>query len=1234
MITKIDKNKPGSLNINELKKSDENKRVQAETDQELIKANLDKTMPVVRAGATPVTEKDRTGAPRLPTIDAQGKVVLYDPAQADVAVSQRTIQELDEYGQEVIPVPSPFTSTPATATTPATETGEEVDYLNLGPTGPQSLQETAALANMDVKEGRQPIRIGQLDDIGDRFNEIAPQSNTAKDSPQEFVKGMLSGLEKSNRGETNLFGKMTVQITPEGQNLATYAPEDFLKEQADTVNFALRSSNKLNVASDPRDVNSPIRGMFPAAFLLGIVSEVLASYDDQTSEDSKPSARRFNNAIDRNELGRKVSRAAERFMYPSDEEGVKFGERQSLGYKSRLGEREHDALGQYFLQAFADSDLFPWFETQTIESTTTGLKKVIFQTTRLGDVSLNRVRKGLKQALGLDKHRKPVRTVKTPFKEGSSSISDSNNYLKILTNAMSDSNAGRMVLKTISLLNDVAHTPDPKSVLLLIGALNNARSNNAKVSPILKKFVKQDENYYNKKRREFLDDFLAREKTEQLTVEQLSVYDRELGSIVTETNGGFPRAAEIRAKAVVKNFIDEREEINEDGIRRMYQTIFYDNMAHGASGRYQPQNDELNPTNDKWARAMMKGANPFIFKKTNPKLAIQSAIKKANRRIRTDQRKAAGIEYTQEEKFLIVMARTLIPKADKLIIKDKGFGTLLEEFAKQYDSLAVLGKPIIDYAKQHQAQLAPANLENLMRNHKGLPQINFSPDFDNFLDAHGKNEWYFAYNNISDLSDYHYNKKSGDQYASRATAEADGLSNGATIQGFQMGIRDILIRGGVAFKDQEEIEGDIRDWVFEHMALLPQVNTDNSDWETWQLIFANLKEKGMGKDLLKKPIMTSVFGLEPRFQNGAAREFINDNPKFFRDLDMTLDEKVISLTVFLKESLETVLGGALEHATVGKRVARIFNFAAISPRIRGPLLDPKDKTSYYTGIFGGKKSEPTSREIYTMPNDREIIITTNKTVDDPLGRSKTKKIMPGVYTKPDDGSAARNSFPVNTTHMIDSAIMTRLLNSFLGKYPNAFIVQMYDAIISDSEHYIELVEEANFQFKEVNTGYELLEAEADAFHELRQSVRAMVDKAEQQGELINLSLTDGGAYFNFGKFLADDKYRASVVFRDVPGPDPEKKQFFTTKEQEDNYKFLSRERDAALAATEITAKRARLQPEFANGKMKLKPAIFSELFFQTIKDLKVQEAHNKLRDRVKKERQKLERDMRNADNFA
>ena len=189
MITRIIKN-PGSLNIKELAKSDENKREQEKTDQDLIKANLDETMPVIRAGATPVTEKDRGGTPRLPTIDAEGKPVLYNPTQADVAVKQSTIQELDAYGQEVIPVPSPFTSTQATATAPATETGEEVDYLDLGATAPQSIRETAALANMDVEEGRENILIGELGEIGDRFDKIAPQSNTAKDSPQEFVKGM------------------------------------------------------------------------------------------------------------------------------------------------------------------------------------------------------------------------------------------------------------------------------------------------------------------------------------------------------------------------------------------------------------------------------------------------------------------------------------------------------------------------------------------------------------------------------------------------------------------------------------------------------------------------------------------------------------------------------------------------------------------------------------------------------------------------------------------------------------------------------------------------------------------------------------------------------------------------------------------------------------------------------------------------------------------------------------
>ena len=1234
MIVKFDGKKAGTLNIEELQKNKEDKRSKAKKDQDLINQALDERMPVIRAGATPVTEKDRQGQIKLPTIDDQGRAVLYNPNQQDVAVRQSTIDKLDEYGQEAIPVPSPFTSTPATANTPATESGEEVDYLELGPTGPQSRQDTATLANMDVETGRQPILTGQIKQIAQDFDLIVPKSNTAKDSPQEFVKGIVSGLEKSNRGEDNLFGKMTVEIAPDQQNLATLAPQEFLKETADTVNFALRSTNKLNVSTDPNNVNSPIRGLFPAAFMMGMMSEILASYDDQTSEDGKPSARRFNNAVDRDQLGKKASRAAERFMYPSDEAGVEFGERESIGYKSRLSEREHDALGQYFSQAFADSDLFPWFETQTIESTATGQKKVVFQTSRLGDISLARVRRGLKQALGLDKHKKPVRTVKVPFEKGSSSISDSNNNLKILTRPLSDANPAKAMLQAIQLLNDVAFTPDPKSTLLLTAALNNSISNLENKSPILEKYVKQTEQYYNKKKREFLEDFLARERNEGLTVEQLNVYDKTRGEIVTAESGGFNRIAEIKTEAVMKDFVDERKEITEDAITRMYQTVYYDNMAVGASGRLMQQNDELSPVQHKWARAIMKPANPTVFKKTDPKSAIQSAITKANRRMRTEQRKAAGYEYTTEEKFMVVMARTLVPKADKLIIKDKGFGSLLTEFARRYDEFVTLGKPIIDYAKANGSQLAPANLENLRTNYGGLPPLVLSPDFNDFLASHGKDEWYFAYNNISDLADYHYNKIEGQQLAVRSTAEADGLSNGATIQGFQMGIRDILIRGGVAFKSQEEIEGDIRDWVFEHISLLPQIHSDNTDWETWQLIFADLKEKGMGKELLKKPIMTSVFGLEPRFQQGAARSFINDNPEFFFPLDMTLDQKVESLTVFLKEGLENVLGGALEHATVGKRVARIFNFANRLPKIDGPLLDPKDENSHFTGIFGGKTSNPTSREIYTLPTDREIIITTNETVDNPLARSKTKKILPGEYTSPTEGSASRNAFPVNTTHMIDSAIMTRTIISFLTKYPNAFVQQQYDAIISDPESFIELVEEINYQFKEVNNTYELLEKEGEAFFNLRQEIRRIADDAEQNGELINLNRINGGEFYHFGEYLANDSFRQAVVYQDVPGPDPKKKEFFKTEEQYENYKALFKDRQEALNASETTAKSARLLPEFANGKRKLKPSDFVELFFQTIKDLKVQSAHNKLREQVKKSRAELKKTMLNTDNFA
>jgi len=1248
MIGKQNINTSTAVGMEKVTETKENELLRKQKEQRILDETRESEAPVSIAddlrdrkdrsanAIDPPIPRDESGNPILPTF---GNVRDATTGRAIAEASQETVDALYKLGQ----------------------TTQEPENGVLNPEGPRALtkEEVKLETNDLIAEGMLSRNVtipGELKGIGDNFELFARKSQNSQDDPKEFAQNFVKALEGSNRGVDNLFGQLSNKVVPDETNLKSMGVESFLQKKANTVDYALRSVNKLNVSANPDQPNAPIRGVFPAVFALATFQEVLASYDDQTSEQENPSDRRFSNAMDRAQLGHKVSRAAEMMMYPTLNSSGEpfFGEVQDIGYKSRLTDDEHDAVGQYFLQAFADSDAFPWFESNVIKNEDTGRTKIVFNTTRLGDLNLTKVRLGLKEALNLDKKTRPVRTMLTPFRGGSSSITESNYFLRRMTKGLSGVSPVKAMDYVVNLLNNVKHTVDPKSLLIGMSIVNST-------SPILTKYMKQNPEYLEKKRSEFLEDFEGRAVEEGLTVEQLSIFDKSIGGIVTSKEaggGGFERAAEIKAEAVLLNHRTIKEELTKDGLNRLGKTIFLDNMPMSGSGRIMVQNDELNPTLHKFARALLKASKPTLIKKSHnkwsldalkkaaaneedytsltPIAVIDSAIRKANTGFKTAERIAKGMEYTSEEKFMVLLARTLVPHGDKFA--KNGYGPLLTEFKSRYVELSKLGQPLLEAMKQVGSIMNdPANLMNNMEANKGqtgVPGLPVSPELEKYIEDQGKDEFYFALNNLVELAKYN-DAIEGQTISTRTTAEADGVSNGATIQGFQMGVKDILVRGGVLFQGDGEISGDLRDFVFDHIELLPQIHTENSEWAVWQDVFRQLRIAGKGKDLLKVPIMTSIFGLEPRFQTGSARKFISENRRFFDGFEDSTNEDIVkSLTIFLKEGLENTLGGALEHAKTMKRVGRLFNFAHQIGEIRGPELIPGDDSSRFIGKMGGRKSEVVSQEVYNIPDRnyinpatgfpegfRPVVISTNKTVNDPLGKADSKKIEPGIYTDPKDGSKVMNSMAVNTTHMIDSAILTRAAIRFLSKSPDNFMMQMYDGIISDVEGFIELSEIINEEFSAVNRSYNLLKEEKKAIDDLIASIEVRMNKNPE--EIIDLSIV--GEFPMLGKFLGEKNIRTAIINVDVPGPDLDSKSAVIkgNKEMQDRYKKLSDNKTAVYNAVAKTAAEANALASFSNGKRKLKASDFLIIFKKVIADLQIQQAHARLMAEVAERKKEL-----------
>ena len=62
---------------------------------------------------------------------------------------------------------------------------------------------------------------------------------------------------------------------------------------------------------------------------------------------------------------------------------------------------------------------------------------------------------------------------------------------------------------------------------------------------------------------------------------------------------------------------------------------------------------------------------------------------------------------------------------------------------------------------------------------------------------------------------------------------------------------------------------------------------------------------------------------------------------------------------------------------------------------------------------------------------------------------------------------------------------------------DAFVMQIYDAIIGDASSYRSIVKEANKQFVEVNESYSMLKAERDAWNRLKSSMKDKVERANR-----------------------------------------------------------------------------------------------------------------------------------------
>ena len=911
------------------------------------------------------------------------------------------------------------------------------------------------------------------------FAQYAMEDSKSEDDGVRMLASALDAGSKSfmkTSGNQNIFGK-EIDTASIPNNNADTDPMGFLKKNSDTFAYAIKGFDKLNMSIDPADPNSDIRPEFGEVAALAVILEVGNRLKLQADEvDKEASKRRYDGALDRINIGKAIGQRIERLAYPTlpsdrDPQAMFTGETEEFGYKSRLTGEEQSMLGQVTIQGFADSPMFDWFESYVI-NTPGQPPKVSYRLTREGDKKLSDIRRGAKKALGMKGHDRPVS--KVPLEKGK--LPGEGAYTqKEITTMVGPNQLTPPIVEAIDALGKVAHTVKPHSALLMGGMLTTAAMNR---DSLFAKYAKQDTRYAKIKEEEILSDYLGQAEADGLTPQQLGNFDT------------FEQAAASAMARIVDDHLAMRQETLKDGIIRANEPFYYGYTAINNSSRMMITQTELNYQADKVARFLVGGASPALMRK--------------------------GSNSKTEKGFMRVIARSVVPGADKMSVKDQ-----LANLNNNMDYYVKLGKQLTTYTTVNAAVMNTA--KQIVGEQDVLPEtppLLINTDLETLLDQHGKDGFYFAIDALHELARYDATPPNG-KFATRVKAEADGNANGAVIQAEQMGVEEILKKGGVLY-DSLDSTGDIRDAVFGHMIMYDPVAKEPRMADA----FKQIEAKGKVKELLKQPIMTSIYGKDAAFHSDTAKKFINDNPEIFSSFN-DRDELEKDLTTFIEYGLENGLGGALEHAVIAKRLGRAFNIA-------NKIAEVKGANGFMVQAGGFEyiddNPDPTIFEFGPGTNRSIAKITTKRRVASAAQPAKGVKIEPGKISDPGLGSKLRNQLAVNGTQNIDATIMQETIVDAANKMPDRVIMQVYDAVMGDSDTYAPLVDIINTRFKSVNNKYSMVKAERDALQKLKADVAKDVARKAAAGETFDIGLE--GEYKSMGDLL---NRIGAIINRDMKG---------------------------------------------------------------------------------------------------
>ena len=519
------------------------------------------------------------------------------------------------------------------------------------------------------------------------------------------------------------------------------------------------------------------------------------------------------------------------------------------------------------------------------------------------------------------------------------------------------------------------------------------------------------------------------------------------------------------ATSVQKAAAEKVKKTIKDANNNKDSVFYYGATGIGNSGRLMISQTELNYQADKLSRFLVDPPRPTMWNK--------------------------GKNPSKERAFYYVLARGMMDGADK-VTPDK----LIEKFRNALPDIGPLAEAF------YNAQGNPEALSRVMKEVKQKAEL--------LGLAHEwsvKDEWGFLLDGLHDLGKYRQ-LEDGAQMSTRVKAEADGINNGSSIQAMQFGTKSVLERAGVIFDpDTGNVlpDGTMRDMIFQTMNAQggdgyvngAQNLKDPEDKERLGALLKKIKEVGEVKDLVKIPLMTTVYGKPYQSHGQHVKEYVAQKAD---KLGIALDD-VNDAADLLKAAVQTGLQIALTeelyHQEVVKQTAGWFwNMMDIIPEIEGANgymwqaggyvyehaqgegIDIQGRAQLkYNAIDEQGFQIKGQRVASTIDIQEKRPTATAAKAPEKRWNKATKRMEP---QEPSIGNITRNQMAVNGTHNIDSTIAQLTLIRAAKEIPNFWGQQVFDAFIGDVNSFDELIKIGNRTFAQVNQEYSMVEKEKEA----------------------------------------------------------------------------------------------------------------------------------------------------------